>query len=374
MQKREHIYYFDHLRIIGLVSVIFMHTASAALRMAPDTADWRLTSFFTSFAFTAVPLFLMMSGYLTLSGEKTRDYGYVLKKRLPRLVCTLAVWTAAASLWLAFNYGGDDVAGCFASYLISGLRRPVMAHFWYMYTIISLTLVSPFLYLGLAGLDKTGRAVTAVCIGLVVLQSTVLYLLPQELGTYGAVDVFLALRLFGGSLSAYMLGWFLGNMKKRIPNAVLIAVFAADLCVIAGGTAARSAGAGGYDAAFQAQSGGFEILLASCIFLFFRQNFNRESGLQRAIAPMAQLSLGIYLAHNIIVGMTGAAGFAGTGFLCVCARTLCVLLASYLLMKTLASVKPLCWPFTGLSFGAACRSCSWQYTFSPGNRTAQRRG
>lgn len=360
--KREHIYYFDYLRIIGLVSVIFMHTAAAPLRAQAGTADWQLTSVFTSFAFTAVPLFLMMSGYLTLSSEKTRDYGYILKNRLPRLVCTLAVWTAAASLWLAFS-GGGNVPRSFIIHLLSGFSRPVMVHFWYMYTLIALTVVSPFLYLGLAGLDRTGRTVTAACIALVLLQTAITCLLPQRLKPYGAIDLFYALRLFGGSLSAYLLGWFLGNMKKRIPNAALIAVFAADLCVIAVGTALRSAAGGEYDASFQSQSGGFEILLASCIFLFFRQNFNRESGFRRALAPMVQLSLGIYLVHNIFVSMAGAAGFTGTGFIYTCAKTLCVLLASYLTVKTLASVKILCWPFTGVSFAAACRGCSWQYTF-----------
>jgi peptidoglycan/LPS O-acetylase OafA/YrhL len=55
--ERKHIYYFDYLRIFALVSVIFMHAASAPLRAGVGGTDWQLTSVFTSLAFTAVPLF-----------------------------------------------------------------------------------------------------------------------------------------------------------------------------------------------------------------------------------------------------------------------------------------------------------------------------
>lgn len=355
--ERKHIYYFDYLRIFALVSVIFMHAASAPLRAGVGGTDWQLTNAFTSLAFTAVPLFLMMSGYLSLTSEKTADYMFVLKRRLPRLVCTLAAWTAAAALWLAISEGGG--IRCFSSYLLSGFSGPIMVHFWYMYTLIALTVISPFLYLGLANMGETGKKVTAALVVLVLLQTTVTILLPDKLKAYLVIDLFDALKLFGGSLSAYLLGYFLGTMKKRIPNWALILTAAADLCLIAAATAAKSAAKGKYDAALQAQNGGFVILLAACIFLLFRQNWDADCAFRRTASPLVELSLGVYLIHNILVSMAGEFGFSGMSFGYTCAKTAAVLALSYLTVKTLSSVKPLCWVFTGIKYADAKKSCAW---------------
>jgi surface polysaccharide O-acyltransferase-like enzyme len=353
---REHIYYFDFLRVFGVLCVVFMHTAAAPLRSTVGTAGWQLTNVCTSLAFTAVPLFLMIAGYLSLTDTKTGDYGYLLKKRIPRLLCTLAVWTAIAALWLGRRKGMED----FILLLLSALHTPVMVHFWYMYTLIALTLVSPFLYYGLNHLNRTGRNVVAVCVALVLVQSTV----TGIKGTDWQLDILVQLRLFGGSLSAYLLGWFLGKMKTRIPNAALAAVFCADLAFIAFATARCSAAAGRYNAVFQSQSGGLTVLLAICIFLLFKQNCNADTRLRRGLAPAAALSLGVYLSHNILLSVLADIGYNGTRFLFTCARTVAVFVAAALITKTFASIRPLCYVFTGMKYDEACRTCNWQHTAS----------
>ena len=60
-QPRAHLYYFDYLRVFGVLCVIFMHTAGGPLRSDVGTPGWQMTDLCTSLAFTAVPLFLMMS-------------------------------------------------------------------------------------------------------------------------------------------------------------------------------------------------------------------------------------------------------------------------------------------------------------------------
>ena len=62
--------YFDGLRIFAALCVIFMHTAAGPLRAGVNT-DWHLLNVCTSLAFTAVPLFFMMSGYLLMTSRKT---------------------------------------------------------------------------------------------------------------------------------------------------------------------------------------------------------------------------------------------------------------------------------------------------------------
>ena len=77
----KHVHYFDHLRLIALISVIYMHVAAGPLRssLGPER---QIINIFTCIGFTAVPLFFMMSGYLLLSNPKTENMNLLFKKRV----------------------------------------------------------------------------------------------------------------------------------------------------------------------------------------------------------------------------------------------------------------------------------------------------
>jgi surface polysaccharide O-acyltransferase-like enzyme len=104
------------------------------------------------------------------------------------------------------------------------------------------------------------------------------------------------------------------------------------------------------------------VLLAACVFLFFKQNCNADTRLRRGLVPTAALSLGIYLSHNILLSVLESIGYNGSRFLFTCARAAVVLAAAALITKTLASIRPLCYIFTGMKYDEACRTCNWQYT------------
>ena len=78
-KARPHIDYFDFLRLLAMCGVIFMHTSALLLQEEADL-QWELLNLCTAFAFTSVPLFLMMSGYLLCSNEKTMDLGLLDRK------------------------------------------------------------------------------------------------------------------------------------------------------------------------------------------------------------------------------------------------------------------------------------------------------
>ena len=80
---KNHVHYFDHLRLIAAISVIYMHVAADPLRL-PLCTEWQFINIFTCIGFTAVPLFFMMSGYLLLSNSKTEDIWQEAMQRLPK--------------------------------------------------------------------------------------------------------------------------------------------------------------------------------------------------------------------------------------------------------------------------------------------------
>lgn len=360
--EKKHCLYFDYLRVFAMLSVLFMHSATSVLWIDPSGigGNWLLVNAVTSLAFSAVPLFFMMSGYLLFSSPRTADVSYLLKKRIPKLAVPLIFWSAVSAAWLVFSRTGRvDVKGFLSLFGTAG-SSAVMVPFWFMYTLLALYLISPFLYGGLNGLSSGGRLYLLVLLTLVLILTTALPLLPEEARKYLPHRVFSELSLFSGHMVSFLLGWLLGRLERRIPNWLLVAAGAADLAVIAVMTYVITTANGVYTQTYQDQSKGFEILLAACIFLFFKQNLDRPFGrLNRLLSPLTALTFPIYLMHSAVISMADYFHVPRATAAQTAVFTLGLALVCYLAVKTLTTVKPLCYAASGLSYQTACRSCSW---------------
>ena len=362
---RQHIHYIDSLRVISAASVIFMHTAASGLRVgvldaAPYvTRGWHLMNLLTSFAFTAVPLFFMISGYLLFTDEKTKDVSHLFRRRLPRLVIPLAVWTVLTAAWQSLT-AGEGALGILTR-LRDALYGPVITPLWFMYALIVLYLLSPFLYAGLHGLSRGGHRLVLAVIAAVSLRAALAALLPDQWGRWLNLYALKSLQVLGGNLLLMLLGWYLGTWEKRLPKPLLIAVASATWAVIVAGTYVRTRIYGVYDQAFQTQSAGFEVLLSACIFLLAKQVPDRPNRLLRAI-PAAPLAFPIYLMHGLALLVLFRCGIDPLRFPEILGVSVGLLAVCYLVAKTLASIRPLCYAFTGLRYDAACGSCNWIYT------------
>lgn len=216
MNERPHVDYFDGLRIFAALCVIFMHTAAGPLRAGVNT-DWHLLNVCTSLAFTAVPLFFMMSGYLLMTSRKTADISVLLRHRLPRLVVPLAGWTVVAVLWQMF-LAHTLTPGAIWAQLVTALHGPVMVHFWYLYTLIALYALSPILYGGIQVLGKSGRVYLFVLAAAVSAHTILMTVLPDGAAQYVDLDIFDKLKIFGGHMATFVLGYLLGSCEKKDPE------------------------------------------------------------------------------------------------------------------------------------------------------------
>lgn len=359
MSEKKHLHYFDFLRLMAAFCVVYMHAAAGALR-GEINLQWQGINLITSFSFTAVPLFMMMSGYLLLSGERTSDIGLLLKKRLPRLLVPLLTWTVIAVLYIMYRWGETSPLQ-FLNRLLPALNTPIWVHFWYMYTLLALYLIAPILRGGLQALDRKGHIFVLSLVGLVSLKTVLQTLLPARFDAYLDIDIINKLTFFDGHLATFILGYYLGSVKRKIPNGWLVGAGVALLCIITCGTAYLSASHGTYDAQFQNQSSGFEVLLAACLFLFFKQNCNRETKLFR-LFPVVPLTYAIYFMHNILLGIMLEQHPVTTLWETVWVSAVNFMIC-FLVTKTAATVKPLCYLITGMSYKEACNSCNWVYTF-----------
>lgn len=365
MEKKHH-WFLDYIRVVGTCFVAFMHAAAGALRYgaAAPGENWHLLNGATSLAFCAVPLFFMISGWLLFSSANTSSVPYLFKKRIPRLLLPLIVYSFFSALWLNFTPGSGLELTAALNAFAAGLNTPVMVHFWFMYTLIAMYLASPILYGAVNSLNAGGRKylfwLIAAAMGLCTLSAV----LPAGISAWLPFRFVSELLAFGNYICALLLGWLLGRMERKISNKALIAAAVADWALITFMTWRLSVQNGAYTATWQAQSRGFELILAACLFLLFKQNLNRPLGrLNRWITPVASLTFPIYLVHNLLISVLSRLGFPALSAPQVLAMTVAVLVLAYLIVKTLATIKPLCFLFTGLSYKEACRTCNWVYTF-----------
>lgn len=358
--NQKHIHYFDRLRLMAAISVIYMHVAAGPLRASIDIG-WHVMNVFSCFAFTAVPLFFMMSGYLILNSEKTTDISFLFKKRLPRLVVPLIGWSIVAILWRMFVSHDYSIIN-FCKQFLACLHTPAWIHLWYMYSLIVLYILSPVLYGGLRGLSKKGHIMvfTIICSisGLIMLRA----FMPATIKPYLQISIVNDLNILGGTLPMFLLGYYLGNLQKKIPNWILICVSVVLWVTIVIGTYVLTVRDGFFNQTFQHQYAGFEVVLAGCLFLLFKQNCNKPSKLLKHI-PIIPLALPIYLMHNILLSMMGYV-FNVTNLWDTLSITALNFAICFVTMKTVATIKPICYLATGMSYEDACKSCNWVYTFN----------
>ncbi len=360
MSKKNHVYYFDYLRVIAAISVIYMHTAGSPLRREINL-NWHFLNFFTCLGFIAVPLFFMMSGYLILNSEKTTDISFLLRKRLPHLIVPLAGWTLVSVAWQVYSWQDYSMTFIYDK-LVGSLTSPVMVHMWYMYTLIAMYAISPIIAAALRNLDKKAHIYVFVLVCLASVKLIVKTFTPAFIDKYFELDIINKLTFYSGNLSTFILGYYIGNLKKKIPNWILLSSAAITLAVICIGTYSFTIKTGEYNQHFQTQSAGFEVLLAALIFLFFKQNMNKPSKVLKYV-PIVPLSLSIYLMHNIFLEMMYSVGVKVNTFADSVIYTFINLFVCLIVMKTVATIKPICYIATGLTYEGACNSCNWVYTY-----------
>lgn len=365
MEKRHH-YFLDYIRVVGTCFVVFMHATAGALRFNAATPgeNWHLLNIATSLAFCAVPLFFMISGYLLFTSRNTPNVPYLFKKRIPRLLVPLIAYSLLSSIWLSINSAEGFQLTTALKTFVSGINTPVMVHFWFMYTLIAMYLASPILYGAVNSLNGSGKKYLFWLIVAAMGLCTLTAILPQSIRPYLPFRFVSELLAFSNYICALLLGWLFGQTERRINNKVLIIVAVVDWALITFMTFRLTVQSGAYTATWQAQSRGFELILAVCLFLLFKQNLNRPLGkLNRWITPIASLTFPIYLVHNMLISILSRFGFPALTAPQVLGLTLSVLILAYLLTKTAATIKPICFLFTGLSYEEACSSCNWIYTF-----------
>ena len=134
MHKRET--ELDILRILALLAVIFTH----ACGVGTGTSEQRIISFLSAVVTWHVPVYVMLSGRFFLDPDRQMPM-CKLVKAIWRLVLAFLVWNAVYQVFYICSgtYSGLNWKGILSQVLIGPY------HFWYLYMLVGLYAVTPFL-------------------------------------------------------------------------------------------------------------------------------------------------------------------------------------------------------------------------------------
>ena len=347
---------YDLLRVASMVGVVYLHTAAGALRQL-GTPLWHFSNLISSLATASVPLFFMLSGALLLSHDGTAELGSLFRKRLPKVLIPLLVWSAVVILVTGVQSGAQAAL----DKLVPLLNTPVMVPYWFLYALVPMYLISPLLKKMADGLtDAHWNYLIGLWLVLTIGWGTVTDLLPVGgLRTALTQHWTLNLDFIGGYLGYFLLGARLARLQKLPSRGVLWGAALADFALIAAGTAWISARTGAYDERIKSYLHLFAALLAAVLFLLARSyGEGRKSG--RTLVCLSGLSFGVYLVHPLAIQFwqkfwTARITPAVDTIPLQIGYYLAILVSCLVGVFILSSIKPLCWPFTGQKFSAACR-------------------
>ncbi len=292
-QPREHVAYFDYLRVLGAFMVVMIHVcAKKWYSVKIDTYGWQVLNLFDSVTRWSVPVFFMISGALFLGGRPSTRRIYT--RYVPRMVAIYFVW----SMFYSLLEGGTPT---------SIVYRTIEGHYqmWFLPVLVGGYLCVPFL----RQIAKSREAV--ICLfGLTVVITSILPIAVTFLNEYYGENnktQLIALLLgkpfdmklgFPSSEIVYfVLGRYLAetDFTKKQRRAIYI-TGAAGFVLTAVLTVVFSFLLGEQRTYFYENLSFTTVMESVGVFVWFKYNANGRK-LDRLMAALSPLTLGVYLLH-----------------------------------------------------------------------------
>lgn len=302
---KTRIFYYDCLRLMAIIGIIFCHTSLFYLVSDMGTFNFYISSFYDCFRDFSVPIFVMLSGALLLNRKDTLMS--FLRRRFSRIFVPFLFWSAVyiiySSLFITKSF---DIAH--ASDIFFGKGGTLGVIFWFVWMIV-------IIYFGIFTVNKIGEkfdfgprffnALAAMSLIFILIRQFNLISVGYE---YSLIFYFISF------LSYAFIGYFLANGMHACGKtnfktaAVMFSAISFFLYVfyICGYVVPQSMLAGKFT-----YMGYFTVLIcaiSSCVFLMFKYLDKTDSSAKirdgrygKLITELSRYSYGIFLAHYLIL-------------------------------------------------------------------------
>lgn len=261
-----------------------------------EIARWVTVDFYQSIGRVGVPLFIMLSGALLLApGKENESMRMFFKKRWIRVGLPFVFWAIIYFLW-DFVVNQQAVT---TNFIIQGTLTGPYFHFWYIYMLFGLYLLTPALRVLVT---HSRRSVLKFFLAIWFVGSALLPVLAL-LTPYHLDSNLLVIPLYIG---IYILGIFLMDVHiKRSHLALYIAIGVALTAIFTYALAATIGGATMYY--FQDYSSATMILTSASLFLLLvsyptsHALENTQSTGRKILHLISENTLAIYFLHLIVI-------------------------------------------------------------------------
>lgn len=298
-KKRE--LYSDILKIISIFLVIIIHVIAAYRDkyLYTNGKYYFILTFVDSFTRIAVPIFFMITGTFMLS-KKTEKYSDYFKKRIPKLLIPFFLISIVYYIYECNKMGESK---SIIDFITAFLNNGVKYHFWYMYTIILIYLLIPFLQILVQNLDKK-RLLNLIILLFVLSNGFNTISLLTNRYEYGILRVFTLPSMFSYInylfLGYYLYKYSLNNTKKK--KIILFIISIICICLIPV-----------FDHYFINGSRNDEMLIATCIlpiipsvfsYIFVRDYFKDKKipdKIYSIVSVVSSCVIYIYMIHVYVI-------------------------------------------------------------------------
>lgn len=145
MKSKSHIYDLgaDVVRVVAGAAVLLIHSTDRYLVMPSLSAgiSGEVLTILNMFGKIAVPLFVILSGYLLLREEKMKDTKQFYKKRLTHVIIPFIAWVIIYFWWMWY-WGHYTITPLF---VVKTVLSASIIHLYFLPLIGLLYLITPFL-------------------------------------------------------------------------------------------------------------------------------------------------------------------------------------------------------------------------------------
>ena len=304
MNRSKRIFYFDVLRALAIIGIVFCHSSIAFVISGINNPDFCVSAFFDCFRDFSIPVFVMLSGALLINRQDSLKAFF--KKRLSRIFVPFLFW---ALIYIAYSSvhitGGFDLATSIDIFF--GTSSTLGVAFWFVWMIaiayICIFIINRFIC---RFEEYKDRIITILAL------VSVLYIIIVDFGFYNPYPE--KITYFLSFMSYIIIGYFLANsycLESRVkPQKLAIITSLVFICTylyyIFCFVVPRSQAHGQF-----VTVGYFNLtilLMSSSFFLTFKYLSRTDlmdriesSYLGKSLSCISDYSYGIYLSHYMIL-------------------------------------------------------------------------
>lgn len=302
---KEHIIYFDVIRVVACFLVILVHISANKIKDLPtNSLDYPVSVFFNTLSISAPAIFFMLSGAIFLNPKfPAISVKKLWGKYILRMAVAYVFWSYLYTFifWLPYYTFSFETVKAYIKEFFTGAS---MYHMWFIPAIISIYMVLPLLKSSFADKQRCKYYLLLFTVIQILIPTIQIFDFPYKYlldSVYSRIPYLLCI----GYVGYFVLGYYL-SIEEFSPKTRIILYASGILSLFA---------AVGIDVYHSMSQDSVAVLmmndmfslnsffLAAAIFVGFRHIPWHRIKTIRVISKLAKLTFGIYLVHPFFLNI-----------------------------------------------------------------------